>query len=507
MSHAVFPANVVENQEALAIDDLLPGAEMLGYGFNIFGDYSFDSALRPLLTLGTPSPWNAPSGKVYALPANVNTPGGSHSSAQASTFASSQEFNSYFQASASVSGSVGAFGGSFSASYSLDQQNNRDFSWALVESDFYAWNVQMQYSAQIVRPDVLSDSDWSNLPQTFDSTDPNNVLAFYRFFQKFGTHFISSVSAGGTLYYYYSVSQSAQYTGSQISLSASAEYQALISSSQVQASGYWSQTAGGWTSNRQSHAETSPATTGVVNWVDPPAGSYDSNNSFAQWQDQVLNFPTRSDFSLTPIWALFSGSQFTALQQAYAAYANNRISVEVGMGHQATIIVNGLPIAPDNGYPPSGQPAWQIVVLDPRTLVTRLSRQYLVPLGPDLDSSYDKMVADVTPSLNGNQHILLAATSFMDLNSSPTTPWYAIVKSSGGGPGLDSWYASNDHNCVPYPVDTALYGLIGMGTPILGTEGFSKPAFAGEPPSFTLNALLLPLTGGGGFSAIPYQTR
>src|SRR5258708_7032390 len=135
-----FPRNVTVNLEAASIPDLVPGAEMLGYGFNIFGDYSFEAALRPLLTLGATLPWNAPSSKVYSLPANVNTPGGSSSSADSRAFSSSKEFTNYFQTSASVSGSLGAFGGSFGASYSTAEQNNEDYSWALVEADVYSWD-------------------------------------------------------------------------------------------------------------------------------------------------------------------------------------------------------------------------------------------------------------------------------------------------------------------------------------------------------------------------------
>ena len=55
MSAVKFPATVVHNLEAAALPNLVPGAEMLGYGFNIFGTYSFDSAIRPLLKLGTPA--------------------------------------------------------------------------------------------------------------------------------------------------------------------------------------------------------------------------------------------------------------------------------------------------------------------------------------------------------------------------------------------------------------------------------------------------------------------
>lgn len=499
-----FPRNVTPNLEAISIPDLVPGAEMLGYGFNIFGDYSFEAALRPLLTLGAVQPWNAPSGKVYSLPANVNTPGGSRSSATSQAFSSSQEFTNYFQTSASVSGSLGAFGGSFGATYSTAQQNNVDYSWALVEADVYEWDVEINYDPGIILPEVLADSDWSGLPQQFDPNDPSNVLAFYRFFQKFGTHFISMVSAGGTLYYYFSVENSAQYDSEQIGVSASAEYRALISSTQVEAQANWGDTAANWTSNRQSHAETVPATPAIVGWVNPLPGSYDSTGSYTAWQDSVTNFPSRANFSLTPIWALFSGSQWSALQAAYAAYGSNRISVQAAPDHTATMIVNGTPMTPTGDQPTAILPGWQLLVLDSRTLAPQLNRYYNIPYGiPNWpDPIYDKMAADLQPYVGNAGYMLIAATSYMDQGANPDASFYAVLKSFGAGTALDRWYAM-PHHCDDNP-NTAVYALIGTGVAIPGTEGFGGYHDPGFPMSVNLNALLLPLAGGG-FTATPYQ--
>src|SRR5213595_941529 len=103
MSTPTFPKNVVASDEATAIQNLIPGAEMLGYGFNIFNTYSFDSAIQPLFKLGAPSPWTT-GGVTFNVPENVATPGGSMSSARATSFDTASDFNSYFQSSASVSG-------------------------------------------------------------------------------------------------------------------------------------------------------------------------------------------------------------------------------------------------------------------------------------------------------------------------------------------------------------------------------------------------------------------
>jgi hypothetical protein len=193
----LFPAHVVPNHDFLAIANPIPGSEMLGYGFNIFGTYDFDSATRPLFDLGTPEPYEAANGKTYNRPSRVAV-GGGESSASAYSFDSADQFASHFQSSAGISGSYGAFSASFSSAYQSDQQSSSQYSWALVESKVLSWSVTLDASAANVRPHVHSDPDFSSLPSTYS---PENAHLFFAFFNKFGTHFISEIDVGGTLYY------------------------------------------------------------------------------------------------------------------------------------------------------------------------------------------------------------------------------------------------------------------------------------------------------------------
>jgi len=500
-------ATVSAQKEVLPDDvpNLVPGAEKLGFGYNIFGTYSFDNAIRPLFDLGAPSPWSSPSGATFNLPANVTTPGGSKSSASAYAFSSMSEFSSYFQRSASVSGSIGAFSASFSTSYSTEQQNSNAYSWALVESDVQAWEVGIEYSPQILLGNVVTDPDWLKLPTQFNPSDRDNVLAFFRFFQKFGTHFISSVTAGGTLYYYFAVSTSSSYSSQQISMSASAEYHGLISSTSVEASQNWGQTASNWTQNRQSHAVTVPATAGIVDWVNPLYGTYDQGGNFAAWKNAVATNPSRTKFTLTPIWMLFSGDQWSALQLAYAAYASNRVTIDAWTGYMYdTILVNGTPYLPPGGFPSGPQPkGWHLVVLDSETLTPHLNRFY--PAGeieqPNWpDPMYDQMSADMGPYVGNKDYMLVAATSGINDGASPNDQFYGILKSFGGGAAIDRWYGNNEHGCAG---GNDAYALVGLGGSSTGVDAFTAYSDPSQQPGVRINALLLPI--GGSFSPTPYS--
>ena len=489
---AFVPADTVPN--------LIPGAEILGYGFNIFGEYSFNSAIEPLFNLGAQTtPYTYPeSGTVYQVPSNVSPPGGSSSSASAQSFSTASEFVDYFQAAASVSGSIGAFSANFSATYNTEQQNSSAYSWALVEGDYYAWHLQFIYSPGALRGNIVKDPDWQNLPSTFT---PANAAQFYNFFQKFGTHFISSVACGGTLYYYFAVSQESGLTSSQISASAGAEYQGLISSVQAQADAFWSQCATNWTTSRQSFAQTVPATTGVIDWINPPSGTYDQNGLFAGWKTSVVNNPSRAEFSLTTIDRIFSGAQATAIQQAYAAYASNRAHLESYRDRTPTVLINGTPIVPAGGYPSGEIAGWQLIVLD-GTLRTVLNKFYTgnqsQPSWPD--PMFNQMSADLSPYAGNQEYVLVATTSYGDEGESPNEEFYGLLKSFGAGAGLDAWMGLGAHGCSFG--EAIAYILVGRAGSQAGCEAFTTERTS-TAEGVTVDAFFQP--GTGSFTPVPFK--
>jgi hypothetical protein len=513
-----LPAGVVPNHDLASVTNLVPGAELLGYGFNVFGSYDFASATRPLVMLGAFADWNAPNGQVYKLPSEVAA-GGGVSSASSYAFEAAQDFAAHFQSSAGVSGSYGAFSSSFSTSYQSDQRSQQSYCWAMVESKVISWVLNLAFSPNTVRPDVLSDPDFTNLPSTYDST---NAHLFFAFFNKFGTHFLSSIDVGGTLYYYFAVSRSASYSSNDIRVSASAEYNALIAKVKVEADAQWSRTSSNWTQNRQSHAVTVPAVSSLVSWVDPAAGTYDQNGDFASWQTQVTNFPVRSAFRLTPISALFSGSQATALQQAYLVYACTRVLVQTTPPSDPTIIVGGKTIVPPGGYPqppalPSSGPTfydggWQLVVLDRKSLAVKLNNFYplnnngLTSTWPDV--TYDKMTADMQPFMEAGSYVLLASTARMDGGGNPNNAFYGVLRSFGAGAQLDNWMGIS-HGCSGSFVAYALLGVSGMPNAresFVWTDGSGMPGGPTPPTNqvISLGAFMQPQGDGSFLPVFPY---
>jgi hypothetical protein len=393
---------------------------------------------------------------------------------------------------------VGAFSSSFSGTYSQEQQNSSDYSWALVEGDYFAWHLQLSYSPGALLGNIVNDPDWRELPDTFT---PENASQFYNFFQKFGTHFISSVSCGGTLYYYFSVAQQSGLSSTQIAASASAEYQGLICSGEAAAQAYWSQCATNWTSSRQSFAKTVPATTGVIDWINPPSGSYDNTGAFAGWKTSVVNNPSRSNFVLTTIDRVFSGQKAFAIQKAYEAYASNLAHVESYRDRTPTVLINGRPIVPEGGYPAAVTPGWQLVVLD-GTLQTVLNKFYAIdysqPNWPD--PTCRQMADDLTPYAGDREYQLVAVTSYGDEGMSPNEELYGLLKSFGAGALLDSWMSAGAHHCSWG--EAIAYILVGRAGDTAGCEAFTTERTSTNE-GVMVNAFFNP--SAGSFTPIPYQ--
>ena len=318
---------------------------------------------------------------------------------------------------------------------------------------------------------------------------------------------------GGTLYYYFAISRSASYNSNDIRVSASAEYNALIAKIKVEADAQWSRTSSNWTQNRQSHAVTVPAVSNLVGWVDPAVGTYDQNSDFANWQTQVTNYPVRSAFRLTPITLLFSGSQATAVQQAYLAYACTRVLVQTAPDKTPTIIVGGLTVVPPGGYPANNVgviDGWQLVVLDRKSLTIRLNEYYQIDYNSGLtwpDATYNKMVSDMQSFMEAGRYVLLAATAGIDAAASPTSEFYGVLKSFGAGSQLDLWMGGVLHGCSSTASAYAMVGVSGMPN---GREGFTwadGSASLGVPPAnqvISLDAFMQPQGDGSFLPMFPY---
>lgn len=111
----------------------IPGADALGFGFNILGDYDVSSVTTQIFAHQNMNAqqWTyAGTGITYEVPDNTSVFNDTSSTGSAMVFDSRQQFQSYFSTKSSAAASYGAFSGQFDLAYS--QVINRDISYDLL---------------------------------------------------------------------------------------------------------------------------------------------------------------------------------------------------------------------------------------------------------------------------------------------------------------------------------------------------------------------------------------
>ena len=130
-------------------NNLVPGSETLGWGFNIFGPYA-DSSRTSLLFQVKPGDqtWKDPSTDVeYDVPNNVSSPAGATdpSEVEYRVFDGRSEVQQYFSSKAKVElglvAEFGAFSGSFNAAFSAEVNSSREFKYGIVAANHLLWQM------------------------------------------------------------------------------------------------------------------------------------------------------------------------------------------------------------------------------------------------------------------------------------------------------------------------------------------------------------------------------
>jgi hypothetical protein len=488
----ILPGNVAEfgvaGEKALAADlsaiPTIPGASVTGWGFNIFGRYDESSKLRQLFDLGTPRVERVYN-RDYQVPDGVAVDSGSKFRGDAHFFSSRDAYQGHLSVKASVKGSYGAFSGEFSAEYSSVVKRESEFQYLVFDADVATWGLSLSDPAPAkLLPSVKADPDFSSLPKTYippKGNDPGNGQLFFRFFRKFGTHFVGSVRMGGSLVYNAYLSKSYQYDEEEAKAKVTAEYNAVFLKTKVEAEAYWHSVGQKWTQERHVTVSGVGGTQPLI--VVDPAFETNVNDKFQAWLNSVPDNPAAVGFSLKPISQLFSGDQAHAVEQAFEAYANSRVYMSSMYIYKPdamptpTLLVSGAPVpftpdAQDNTF------LYWAVVLDRATLQVVFNRAFV--WSPKLYKSYAEYFAEIHSRLkpfNDRKHILALTTSNMWVLGVPQGDLYSLLLSCGGGRQLkqiEEWAIRQDstnHGRIAY----CLLGVMGNG-PDSGVEAMASAA-------------------------------
>lgn len=494
--------------------NIIPGAAVLGCGFDIFGAYSAESLQRPLMNVGDAfTPWTAPNGTVFEVPHNASLNPATATSGSATAFESKQTYTSHYAAKANVRGSYGAFSSEFEAAFAREEQSEAEYSYGLYELQATTWTLTLiDQTVAALLPDVLSDPDYTNLPSIYNQ---ENEYLFFRFFAKYGTHFVDRVVCGGSMSYCAAVSKKFSSQSTTISAKLTLEFGGVFSSVGATAKADFAAAGSAWFQNRTVSIRSVGGNTSVLAGIVPSDGT-NNNAAFESWLASIASEPAPTQFALSPIASLFSGDQAAAVQQAYEAYANSRLYAEA-RADGCTLLLSGTPVQAQVTQFTSGkgQPTAHMGVLvaliDRTDLNLAFSRQYDIAVAYERPNTliatcnqlFEALYADVSGHAGESQYVLALTTYNWWGCGYPTPAAYGLLLSCGAGSGLQQWRthwtASGTMNNVNY----ALLGTVGSG-PEAGIE-----AFVSEPESprvaATAMGLLIPTSSGEGDEQIQFD--
>jgi hypothetical protein len=304
--------------------NLIPGASVIGRGFNILGSYSTRSLMPEIISLGANTKtWEyMPTQITYDVPENASPIDYTNSTGTSYVYNTQEQFQSHFAQKSGVAASFGAFSGQFNLAYSQTEASESSCYYGIYEADYTAWQLNVDNtSANWLTPEFTDDPDVQALPDTFT---PQNQELFFTVFRKWGTHYVAQVIVGGSLDYYEAVMTSYSSSETQIQANIELEYKAVFTSSRATSELQWAQLGQNWADSRTVTVSATGGDNSPLNALNPSYGDSDSD-IFTSWASAVMQNPSVIEFTLRPLNLLFSGATATAVQAALYAYTNGAV--------------------------------------------------------------------------------------------------------------------------------------------------------------------------------------
>lgn len=466
----------------------IPGADALGFGFDILGRYDLSSVTSRVFLHKNNHvrDWTyQPTGITYAVPDNTAVFDDTNPRGEVTTKSTREKFQNEFSGKAGIKASYGAFSGEFDSAFSHVETSDHQFYWSMYDAEFTGWRLALEtLDASYVNPAFLQAVE--DLPTPFNDEVQN---LYFNVLRTYGTHFVTQVEVNGSFRYYVAVDKSYSSNQTDVSAKVDLEYQAVFASAKARASAEWKQLGEHWAKSRYVKVSAQGGDTGPLNALSPKYGD-NYNDVFTHWQKAVMRNPSAVRFRLRPLSVLFDHNQEVqiALDAAISKYTNGALysTSIVAYDYQTkksectwNIIQSGtvVPPNPDTAppqYPPA--PDWphggglQVALLNPVTLDTILSKvHYVKDLNPNAIEIYDRMMADIDKVAD---HGYLAVVTAFGMPLWLFPPRRAFTWFESCGATLEEWRRRVDQCANAY---TCNYVMIGRNGLAVGnaTERFS----------------------------------
>lgn len=359
----------------------IPGTSSLGLGFNVFGDYGASSLKAPLFDI-----------ELFNI-GNEGTPGGTFVKAQNThynsdvasgesrsfVYASRKSYQESLAAKVKISGKIGAFKGAFDASFDMKSSNEDRYLYGAYVQTLRFWELSIQdKSWKNLSDQILTDPVFKEVPDIYTK---DNAHLFFRFFHKYGCHFVTKVTLGARINYFSKIAKS--YSEEELAIKAKLklEYETVLTKAEGEVEASWKELGKEWTDHRESYMQILGGDKVVISklsGITPAFGEAASHKSlYDAWLNSLKENPSVIDYELSPIEEIFSGDKVSQVRKAAGVYSGSIIAVKSQgslIGQFSAILLNGKSIPTDN---PTLEEAFHLVVINPSTLAVEFNKTYI----------------------------------------------------------------------------------------------------------------------------------
>jgi hypothetical protein len=433
----------------------IPGADALGFGFDVVGRYDTTSVTRAVFGHKTErlKEWTfPPTGITYWVPDNTSVFATTATSGSASVYESQQSFQSAVAVSAGASGSYAGFVGEFDFAYSSARESTASYYYGVYEASYQGWQLSLSdHAAEWLNSGFVAEID--KLPGDFS---PATRDEFFRFYRRWGTHYVSNVSLGGSLSYFSAIQKAYSSNETQVTANVKLEYKAVFVSGDVQSKAEWNELGKTWAESRQVKVHATGGDTSVLDALEPGYG--DSKAGVAtKWREAVMRNPGIIAIQLSPLSAVAPAEKQEVLELALDAYLNGALlawgSCERRDGQgpngsnyvtSGSVIASGIPVLPNPVVTPPNPPddwsavaGFRVAILDASTLEPIMAHDYFEPWDVEHEAEiYDAIMKDVS-AVSATGYFAVVAGFAIARRNLPTAACATWLRSVGAE--LKAW--------------------------------------------------------------------
>jgi hypothetical protein len=480
---------------------MIPGAtDVLGWGFNIFGQCTIKSKSRQLLDL-TKDGVRFDSKLNYDVPNSISPSSAKEWHGKNTVCKSTSEVRSSFQSDTNVNGSYGAFSGEVNAHYSKTQMNNTENEYSVYKGLKSSYTLTIKNAASsLISESVLGDPDFTDLMTAAEKGfDPNSPSPFYSFFSKYGTHFINETSMGGRIYYYTSILKTASMNDTEIDVSAKAEYGAAFLTVSAEAEAKWKQVSERWTENRINSIHVIGGDASILAGISRVQRGDSFNDLFKEWVKSVDDDAVPMQFQLAPISGLFSGKIAESISQAILEFTNSKVFASLNFDKAYLHVLNKVTDLPYSALPLDNK---EKVFSACITILDRKTAEVVENVAVALDAS----LPDCINKYQGNSNYVVLFFWAAGIKYPgfvlpvPSTTLSEFIFSAGAGDQFEDLLDLKEPPSYVYPGATndvyIMAGVIGSKRGN-GWEDLGNGRFGGDSPNSTLDLLFIPTETSG----------